>query len=130
MDKYEKIGLFAGVAGVTLGATAWLILLGSAIRSAVLIVLPVIFGIVCVYAVIRLYSAKPGRKLSIMGLAVIWLIFWNAILCNLYFDKIPQSIGNISTGKDQLSLVQINGMFVLFFLIGCGLILADIIREG
>ncbi len=129
MDKYEKMGLFAGVSGATLGATLWLILLGVAISSSVLTLFPMVFGIVCVYGVIKLYNARPQRKLSITGLAVIWLILWNAILCNLYFDRIPEMIGNISTGKEQISLIQVNGMFVVFFLVGFGLILADIIWE-
>ncbi len=128
MDRGEKLGLIGGIGGAALGATLWLVILGVVIRSTLLIALPLIIGSICVYSAMRLYNIMPERKFSILGLAFIWLVFWNAILCNFYFEKIPQNIGNISTGKNQISLAQINIMFALFFLAGCGLVLRDIIK--
>lgn len=129
MDKNERIGLIFGIAGSALGATLWLVILGVIIKSTLLIVLPIIVGALCIYATIKFYNIQPNKKSSIFGLAIIWLIFWNMLLCNLYFDKIPQSVGAMTTGKTLFSLIQINVMFLIFFLIGCGLIIRDIVKK-
>lgn len=128
MDKNERIGLIGGIGGSILGATLWLVILGIVIKSTLLIILPVIFGIICFYTAMWSYNRRPERKLSIIGLAIIWLVFWNMLLCNYYYTMIPQNIGSITTGKEQFSLVQVNVMFIIFFLVGCGMVLRDIVK--
>jgi len=129
MDKGERMGFIMGTAGATLGALLWLVILGIVIRSILLIVLPVIFGLTCVVAAVKLYSMRPQKKLSIMGLAILWLIFWNSLLANFYYERIPQNVGTLTTGKNQFSLMHINIMLAVFFLAGCVLIVKDILSE-
>lgn len=128
MDKGVNIGIFAGIAGAVLGSMLWIVILGLAIRSTLLIILPIIISGLTIPVAARLYTAYPERKLSISGLITAWLVGWNLALLNLNYKNIPQSFGLITTGKESCSLVQINLMLGIFFIIGCILIAVDIIK--
>ncbi|MCM8784346.1 MAG: hypothetical protein NC818_06220 [Candidatus Omnitrophica bacterium] len=127
MQRGERIGIIAGAMGSSLGTMLWLVILGVLIKSVVLIILPLIVVLVSVTGVAKLYSMNPERKLSIIGILITWLIFWNVILLNYYYDKIPQSIGNITTAKSNIPLAEINCMLALFFIIGCVFMVKDIV---
>lgn len=122
----EKLGLIGGTIGTAIGGTSWLIILGISLKSILLATVPVLWGLIGVIAVIKLYDINPERKFLIIGAGILWIIVLNFILGNILYDKIPDTLGGMSTGKDQLSLLHINIFLGLILLLGFWFILRDI----
>ena len=122
----EKAGLIGGAIGTTIGGTSWLIILGISMKSILLATVPVLWGLVGVIAVIKFYDINPERKFLIIGAGILWIVVLNFILGNILYDKIPDTLAGMSTGKDQFSLLQINIFLGLISLLGFYFILRDI----
>ena len=117
-------------AGITLGGTAWLIVLGIAVKSQFIIMLPILFGALCIFGSLYLYHRYPERKFAINGAAILWLIVWNSILANALYDKIPDSVGGITTGKNQFSLAQVNVILIALTVLGMWFLIKDIMQKN
>jgi hypothetical protein len=125
MTHLQKIGIVAGVIGTFLGCTAWMFLLGFALGEPVLIIAPIATGALCGGVGLWLFKVRPRRYLGICGLAGLWLVMLNGILANAYFDRIPETLGGMSTGKTGWALFQVN-----FFVVALGLFASfGIVRE-
>ena len=129
MTQSQKTGVIGGTIGATIGFTAWLIIMGISIKSPLIILMPIIWGLICVVGVIKLYNINPSRKFAIVGIGLLWLVVLNFILGNILYDKIPDTLGSISTGKEQFSLVKINIFLGLMALLGFYFLIKDILEK-
>lgn len=126
MTQGEKAGLIGGTVGATIGGTCWLIVLGVVLRSPVYTLIPILWGLVCIVAVVKLYSINPKRKFLLMGTALLWIVLLNFILANILYDKIPDTLAGASTGKDQISLLKVNVFLGIVSLLGFFFLIRDI----
>lgn len=126
----EKIGLIGGAVGATVGGLSWLIILGIVLKSPLYTVLPILWGIVCIVAVVKLYAINPQRFCAIIGTAILWIMVLNIMLGNMLYESIPDTVGGMSTGKEQMSLLMINVFMALFLVPGFFLLVRDIVRKA
>lgn len=129
MKQSEKTGVVGGTIGGTIGGTAWLIIGGISIKSSITISIPIIWGLICVVAVIKLYNISPKRKFAIIGLGLLWLVILNFILGNIIYDKLPDTLGGISAGKELFSLTRLNIFLGFASLFGFYFLIKDILEK-
>ncbi|MBU9888400.1 MAG: hypothetical protein KTQ49_00840 [Candidatus Omnitrophica bacterium] len=129
MDKGQKIGLGLGVIGTVLGSTMWMVLLGFSLRSWTLILVPAIAAVLCGGIGLWLLWARPERSMGIFGLIGLWLVLLNGIFANAYYDRIPETLGGISTGKGDLALFQINVFLGVLMLFASGCIIRQFLKD-
>ena len=127
MAKPERFTIIMAVTGAVVGGLCWLVIMGIALKSWTCILIPVFLGAFCLYGVIKLYSRHPTRKFTIIGLAILWLVIINFISVNALYDSIPDTLGGISTGKNQISLNMLNLYLGIFSLAGFIFIIVDIL---
>jgi hypothetical protein len=71
-----------------------------------------------------------GKNLGIiLGSLILFLVIINIVSFNILYPKIPESIGEISTGKNQMALIQINTFLAIFSLWGLFCIFIGIFRK-
>jgi hypothetical protein len=125
MIENKKAGLIWGGIGSLMGGFCWIAVLGFAtglVGVAVVASLAMIGGVgALVYAANRF----PERHLSIIGWLATTISASNFAALHLLYDKIPESVGGMATGKDSTSLFPILVMIAVFFTIGVYLILKD-----
>ena len=129
MGKEEKAGLVWGVVGASLGSLAWAVLLGISIGSFGVAIAAAAGAAACIILSIKAYELKPERKLSIIGVSLVWLALLNIVFLNILYERIPEMVGGISTGKSQISLPALNVFLGAFFLAGLILFMTDIVRK-
>jgi len=138
MNPSIKKGLMAGIIGAAIGAYGWAVLLGLVIKDVLLIILPILFGLICVFGFIRLRETFPQKKWLLTGSAVVWIIITNLVLFNAYYPGIPDQLYHgenellrtlLSTNKAQVNPLVINLLFGIILVCGAGLILMDVIRS-
>ena len=129
MSQSKRKHFIGGVIGGTIGGICWMIIAGIAIKSSLLIVLPIVWGLICIVGEVKLYNDYPERKFAIMGLGIFWLLILAFIVVNNIYDKIPETLWRITTGKNQLSLLKLNIFLGCFSLWGFYWIIKDIIQK-
>lgn len=129
MAQSEKTGIIGGTIGATIGGIAWLVLLGIVIKSPFTIIIPIIWGLIGIIAVIKLYNGNPKRRFALVGLGLLWLVTLNFIFGNIMYDKIPDAFWGISTGKEQFSLVKLNILLGCLSLLGFYYLIKDIVER-
>lgn len=129
MKQSEKTGIIGGTIGATIGGTAWLIIGGISMKSPLCILVPILWGLICIIAVLKLYNINPKRKFLIVGASLLWLVVLNFALGNILYDKIPDTLAGMSTGKEQFSLVKLNIFLGLMSLLGFYFLIKDILEK-
>lgn len=130
MNNQQRTGILSGAGGSIFGGLCWLVISGFVIKSWPVAVIPVILGAICFYGVMKLYDERPERSAAIMGAAVLFIVVINFIFANMIYDKLPSSLGGMTTGKDSFSISQLNIFFGLLSLLGFGMIIQDIRKKG
>ncbi|MFH1622678.1 MAG: hypothetical protein ABIA97_06130 [Candidatus Omnitrophota bacterium] len=125
----EKSGIIIGTIGATFGSIAWIVVSGIVIKSLLFILLPLFAGLVCIIMVIKLYKIHPERAFTIMGLAILWLVIVNFVFGNIIYDRIPDTLGGMSTNKNQFNLLRLNVFFGVFSMMGFWFIVKDILGK-
>ena len=137
MQQAMKKGVIGGIIGATFGAFCWVLILGIVIKEPLLIYLPIISGLICVFGFVKLWDSFPQRIFSIVGIVILWLTILDMIFANIYYSRIPERLYHgsdplllslFSTNKAQFSPLIINLFFGVFIIIGCAFILTDIIK--
>jgi hypothetical protein len=126
MKQSGKLSFIGGIIGISLGGTAWLLLLGIYLKSPSVIFLTIIWEIIAIVGSIRLYKINHSRKLAIFAMAILWIVVLNFALANILYDKIPDTIAEITTGKQSFSIVKLNLFFGILSFIGFSLLVKDI----
>ncbi|MBM3709515.1 MAG: hypothetical protein FJW61_03720 [Actinobacteria bacterium] len=127
--KGKDLGIILGSAGAIFGGLLWIIITGIVIKSALYIILPSIIAVAGILIVIKLYYMYPEKWLVILGSLLLLLVIINAVFLNLLYPKIPDFIGEISTGKNQMALLQINIFLAIFSFWGLFCIFVGIFKK-
>ena len=141
MDKRERgtgLGIIGGMAGAAFGAYLWAVILGIVIREPLLAILAILAGIATILIFIKFWNAFPARKLTAIGIAVLFLVIPNVFFANIYYDKIPDTLYKgenaalanlLATNKGQLGPLFINIFLGAFIAAGIICILTDIFQK-
>ena len=129
MQESQKAGMKWGIVGSIIGGFSWLVILAMVLKSWPIGVIALAAGCIGLLASWRLIDKRPERSLAILGAAVLWIINSNLIFLNLLYDRIPQEINGMTTGKSQISLIQLNGFLAIFAVIGFILVVKDILNK-
>ncbi len=125
----KKIGIWAGILGTVFGCTAWMALLGAALKDPVLILAPAAVALLCVVAGFWFLNTCPDRLAGIFGLMGLWLMMLNAMIINIYYDRIPETIGGVTTGKSPTGLLEANFFIVVLALVSSGFVIYELLRK-
>lgn len=115
---------------MTIGGLAWLLITGAVINAWWAIGLILLIGIFSIVTSFRYIDRYPGRERAILGTLMLWVIVVNFVFANAIYDRIPDYILGISSGKAQFSLLCINLFLGLLSFLGFGLVLKDISEKG
>jgi len=127
--KGKNLGIILGSAGAVLGGLLWIIITGIVIKSALFIILPSIIAVASILIVIKLYYMYPEKWLVSLGSLILFLGIINVIFVNILYSRIPAFIGEISTGKNQMGLIQLNTFLAIFSFWGLFCIFAGIFKK-
>jgi drug/metabolite transporter (DMT)-like permease len=125
----QNIGIFLGLLGAVLGGLLWIIITGIVLKSAIFIVIPAVLMILSIVIVYLCYKKYPGKWLLILGILIIFLVAVNFIFANILYQSIPDSVGGITTGKNEMSLLQVNIFLGIFAFWGIFCIIIGTIRK-
>jgi len=71
-----------------------------------------------------------GKDLGIiLGSLILFLVIINIVFLNILYPKIPEFIGETSTGKNEIGLIQINTFLAIFSLWGLFCIFIGIFKK-
>ena len=113
-SKNKNLGMLLGSAGAILGGLLWIIITGIVLKSVLFITVPSILLVASILIVIKLYNMLPEKWYIILGATILFLVIINIIFVNILYSKIPDFVGEISTGKNQMGLLQINIFLAIF----------------
>jgi hypothetical protein len=125
----KNLGIILGSAGAILGGLLWIIITGIVIKSALFIILPSIISVASILIVIKLYYAYPEKWLVILGSLILLLVIINVVFVNILYPKIPDFVGKIITGKNQMGLIQLNTFLAIFSFWGLFCIFVGIFKK-
>lgn len=137
MDQPINKGVIAGIIGATVGAYGWALLLGIVIKDPLLIILPMLFGLICVFGFLKMRRDFPEKRWTVIGVAVVWLSLTNMVFFNTHYTRIPDQLYHgdsklllvlFSTNKAQFNPLVVNLLFGIVLIVGLVFILIDVIR--
>jgi len=129
LSKGQNLGIFLGSFGALLGGLLWIIITGIALKSIIFMIIPVVLLIAGMAIVYLFYKKYPDRWLVILGALIIFLVVVNFIFANILYQMIPDYIGGISTGKDQMGPLQINIFLGIFAFWGIFCIILGVFKK-
>jgi len=127
MKHPQGKGAFWGIVGATIGGIGWIIILGVVLRSPAIATIATALGVTTLFVALKLYQISPDRAFAIIGTVLLWLIIINLIFLNLLYETIPEKLGGLATGKDQISLITLNIQIGVFSIVGFFFLILDII---
>jgi len=127
MKHPQGKGAFWGIVGATIGGIGWIIILGVVLRSPAIATIATALGVTTLFVALKLYQISPDRAFAIIGTVLLWLIIINLIFLNLLYETIPGKLGDLATGKDQISLITLNIQIGVFSIVGFFFLILDII---
>ncbi|MBU0708018.1 hypothetical protein KKG41_06635 [Patescibacteria group bacterium] len=95
-------------------------------ESTTLIIWPLVLGVLGFVLALKTIWNNPARAIATMGLLIFWLVIINFIFGNIYYDQIPEILGETSTGLEQFSRTRFNITFGLLSLLGFLFVLSEI----
>ncbi len=113
-SKGQKLGIFLGLFGTILGGLLWIIITGIVLKSMIFIIIPAVLLIASTVIVYLIYNKYPHKWLVILGALIIFLVIINLIFINILYQRIPDYVGGITTGKNEMSLLQVNIFLGIF----------------
>jgi len=90
--EQQKIGFLGGSLGAIIGGLSWFMVLGFVIHSALLVILPVIFGVFCAVVVVKMCNTYPKSYFSITGLLLLAIVIFNLTVGNIFYGHISSSV--------------------------------------
>ena len=117
-----------GLIGTAGGGFAWLVITGFVIGSPLVSLLAVILGLVCFAGGMILFRARPERRLTVVGLAIVWTALFNVVFVNAVYDQIPDSVGGITTGKGAFNSFSLTLLMAALAVSGFALVAWDLMR--
>jgi hypothetical protein len=128
-SQSQKLGIYLGGLGAAIGSIAWLVVLGFAIQSLWLIIVPLVYGLIGWLLWSALALKFPNRILGIIGLFALWFVIFNFIVGNLIYDQIPAEIWGEPTNVEQQTVSDLNRWLTIFGIVGLALIIWDRIKS-
>lgn len=128
-SRAQGNGMTGALLGVAGGGFAWMVVTGLVIGSPGASALAVLLGLLCFLGGMRLFRARPERRLTVFGLAILWVSAFDLIFVQLYYDEIPDTVGGITTGKEMLSSLVLTIALAILTLLGVALVAWDL-RQG
>jgi len=125
-NKYANLG---AVIGIVAGSLSWMIVFGFVVGTPLVSCLVAALGIIAGVAAFKLLAAYDQRRLSIMGALIALMVSVNLFFLNNFYDRIPSSMGGITTGKECVSLCSLNSLLAAFMAAGLALIVIDIAKR-
>ncbi len=130
MSNPETNGMTGGLLGTAGGGFAWIVITGFVIGAPIVSGLAVILGLVCFAGGMVLFRAQPQRRLTVIGLAIIWVALFNVIFVNFYYERIPDTIGGITSGKGAWSSQSVTVLMAVLAVVGFGIVAWEFVRKG
>lgn len=118
-----------GSAGAIAGGFAWIVMMGCVLRSVFIAAAPVVLGVLCYAAMAALARRFPRKKAAILGFIAVCVSSVNIVFVNVLYERIPDKVGDISTGKESFSAAGIIFFLVVVLIFGIALILKDAINR-
>jgi hypothetical protein len=129
LPKGQNLGVFLGSLGAILGSLLWIIITGVVLKSMIFIIIPAVIMIAGMAVFYLFYKKYPQKWLVILGALIVFLVMVNLIFANILYQRIPDYIGGISTGKEQMGLLQVNIFLGVFAFWGIFCIIVGLIRK-
>ena len=60
----------------------------------------------------KLRERHPHRIRAIRGAGMLWTAIWSGVVVALWWEKIPESIGGVTTGKSPVGLAAVTGVLL------------------
>jgi len=125
MKDSRRTGIIAGSAGAIFGSLIWIIILGITLKSIYIAVIPMILGLLAFLVVVFIANKKPDKFLRITGVLLVYISGINLVFLNFLFNRIPDTIGGVSTGKSLFTLLQLNFFVGIFLIAGIIILIKD-----
>jgi hypothetical protein len=125
----RRVGFLGGLAGVILGGVSWLIISGFVIGA------PLVWGLSLAAALglwltaRRAFAARPDRWSTILGVVMLCILLFNALLLDPVWERIPERLLGVTSGRGPVPLLQIRLTLGLLAALALTLIARDFQKE-
>jgi hypothetical protein len=103
MRKNLAGAFYGSMLGLLLGGYLWIIIVGMVLKTWVWVVLPLCLGTVAFLGAWIGYRRNPRKITGYVGLVLIWVVLSNMVAIDVLYDKIPYTLGEITTGKEMIN---------------------------
>ncbi len=125
----KKSGILWGSLGSIVGGLSWIVVLGVALGSFWVVAMAVFVGILGFVVTVIFLNHSSERYFLMMGSLMSGLALANIAAINLFYERIPETINGITTGKESLSLPVINLFLILLLLAGLFFVFKDLLKK-
>jgi len=125
----RRVGFLGGLAGVILGGVSWLVISGIVIGSPLVWGLSLAVGLGLWLAAQRAFAARPDRWSTILGVVMLCILLFNALLLDPVWDRIPERLLGVPSGRGPVPLLQIRLTLGLLAALALTLIARDFQKE-
>ena len=125
----QKIGFLGGLAGVILGGVSWLVISGFVIGAPLVWGVALGCGLGLWLGARRAFAVHPERWSTILGGVMLCVLLVNALLLDTVWDRIPERLFGVTTGRTTMPLLQIRLTVGLLAILALTLIARDFRKE-
>ena len=125
----RRIGFLGGLAGVILGGVSWLVISGIVIGAPLVWGLSLATGLGLWLAARHAFATRPERWSTILGVVMLCVLLFNALLLDPVWDRIPERLFGVHTGRGPVPLLQIRFTLGLLAALALTLIARDFQKE-
>ncbi|MGH7614288.1 MAG: hypothetical protein ACREMW_09665 [Gemmatimonadales bacterium] len=125
----RRIGLLGGLAGVIFGGLSWLVISGIVIGAPLVWGLSLAAGLGLWIAARHAFAARPERWGTILGVVMLSILLVNALLLDPVWERIPDRLLGVTTGRGQAPLLQIRFTLGLLAALALAFIARDFQKE-
>lgn len=129
MSQPQAQGMVGALIGSMGGGFAWLVMTGFVIGSPIVSVLAIVIGVVGFIGGMKIVQACPERRLTIVGLGLIWIALFNVVFVNHVYERIPETVGGMTTGKHVLDALSLTVIVAAIGLVGFGIVMRDLLHQ-
>lgn len=88
MINSKKANFIGGNIGATIGCLGWIVICSIAIKSFAFLFLSLVWILIGIFGIIKLYGINPKQKQAISGLNLVWAMVLCFIFANTTYGPI------------------------------------------
>jgi len=114
----------SGHVGAMCGGFSWMLLLGAVLGDVALLFLAAGGLLAGLAGGLRLMTRFPRQQRRVTGGGLIWMALWSGTVLAVWWDRIPESVGGMTTGKSTAGAIAAGCVLAAVAIVGARMLFA------